>query len=122
MAVDGGGTSVLAPGGKSTPRNRSSTCWRASWSPGLSSKVIIENISPYWVWLNNRTVPGMPVSATSMGSVTCFSTSSAARPGYSAMTLTWVSETSGKASTGRFWNASEPAPTKIANPSPMNSG
>src|SRR5258708_29252415 len=54
--------------------------------------------------------------------VTCFSTSSAARPGNSVITVTCVSVTSGKASTGRFLNAIRPPPMKMNNPRMTNSG
>src|SRR3954466_7151241 len=69
-----------------------------------------------------RTAPGRPDRPTSSGTVTCFSTSSAARPGKSEITVTCVSVTSGKASTGRFLNANAPAPMNNATPSAMNSG
>src|SRR4051812_42408191 len=69
-----------------------------------------------------RTAPGRPDRPTSSGTVTCFSTSSAARPGKSEITVTCVSVTSGKASTGRFLNAKAPAPMNNATPSATNSG
>src|SRR5690349_23573286 len=77
---------------------------------------------PNWVWENFRTAPGRPESATSSGIVTCFSTSSAARPGWSAITVTCVSVTSGKASTGRFLNAKAPATTNTATASTTKNG
>ena len=39
------------------------------------------NDRPNWVWENMRTAFGTPASEISSGIVTCFSTSSAARPG-----------------------------------------
>ena len=77
---------------------------------------------PNWVCENMRTAPGRPDSSTSSGMVTCFSTSSAARPGYSEITVTWVSVTSGNASTGRLANAQMPPPMKSATPSTTNKG
>ena len=73
--------------------------------------------SPNWVCENTRTECGMPDSATSSGIVTSRSTSSAARPGCSVTTVTWVSETSGKASTGNSRNAANEAPMKISSAS-----
>src|SRR5262249_54519162 len=66
------------------------------------------NDSPNCVCEKRRTECGMPLNPISMGMVTCFSTSSAARPGKSVMTWTWVSVTSGNASTGRDLKAATP--------------
>ena len=67
------------------------------------------NDSPNCVCENIRTAFGRPLSPISSGIVTCFSTSSAAWPGKSVMTVTWMSVTSGKASTGSDLNAAMPA-------------
>jgi hypothetical protein len=80
------------------------------------------NDSPNWVCENTRIELGKPARATSIGKVTCFSTSSAARPGYRAITVTCVSVTSGKASTDRFLKAKTPDITNNSVPSTMNSG
>ncbi len=64
----------------------------------------------------------MPASATSSGMVTCFSTSSAARPGSSVITVTCVSVTSGNASIGSALNAATPPPMNSSMPSRTNSG
>src|SRR5499427_5250180 len=80
------------------------------------------NDRPNWVCENIRTAFGRPDSATSSGTVTCFSTSSGARPGYSVMTLTCVSVTSGNASIGSALNAAKPPATNSARPRTMNSG
>ena len=77
---------------------------------------------PNWVWENMRMEFGMPASAISMGIVTCFSTSSAARPGNSDTTVTWVSVTSGKASIGKFLKDTMPAATNRTRPRMTNSG
>lgn len=97
------------------------TCWRATTSVALSLNVTIRKDRPNWVCENTRTEFGVPASAVSIGIVTWRSTSSAARPGYSVMTLTWMSETSGKASIGRFLKAARPPPMKMARPSQTNS-
>src|ERR1043165_8572535 len=83
---------------------------------------MMTNERPNCVCENMRTAPGNPESATSSGIVTCFSTSSAARPGKSEITVTCVSVTSGNASTGRFLKANAPAPTKSSTPSTMKRG
>src|SRR3954471_3641297 len=80
------------------------------------------NERPNCVCENMRMELGNPASATSSGSVTCFSTSSAARPGNSVMTVTCVSVTSGKASTGNCLKAMMPAPINSTVPSITNSG
>ena len=77
---------------------------------------------PNWVCENRRIELGKPDKATSIGKVTCFSTSSAARPGYKAITVTWVSVTSGKASTDKFLNAKIPAMANSTVPSTINRG
>ena len=51
--------------------------------------------------------------AISTGMVTNFSTSSALRPGHCVMTVTFVLETSGKASTGVCMKLTAPATTAI---------
>src|SRR5262249_12938751 len=66
------------------------------------------NDSPNCVGEKRRTECGMPLSPISIGIVTCFSTSSAARPENSVMTWTCVSVTSGNASTGRDLKAATP--------------
>ena len=66
------------------------------------------NDKPNCVCENNRTECGSPLSTVSSGIVTCFSTSSGARPGKSVMTFTCVSDTSGNASMGRLRNAATP--------------
>src|SRR5262245_8811275 len=64
----------------------------------------------------------MPLSSVSSGMVTCFSTSSAARPGYNEMTVTCTSDTSGNASMGNCLNATmPPAMNRTAN-SEVNRG
>ncbi len=117
-----GAMSASTPSGRSTPRRRSATCWRARLTSALSSYVTTVKDRPNWVCENTRIELGRPASATSMGSVTCFSTSSAARPGNSEITVTWVSVTSGKASTDRFLNAITPAIANSSVPRMMNSG
>src|SRR2546426_3797881 len=77
---------------------------------------------PNCVCENRRTEWGTPDSAISSGIVTCFSTSSGARPGNRVITCTWMSETSGKASIGSASKAAMPAPTKSATSSITNSG
>ncbi len=77
---------------------------------------------PNWVCENTRTECGMPDKATSSGIVTSRSTSSAARPGCSDTTVTWVSDTSGKASTGSTRNAAMPAPMNNSSASITISG
>src|SRR3954471_13677505 len=54
---------------------------------------------------------GAPLSARSIGTVICCSTSSAARPGYSVITTACVSEISGYASTFNSWNDHTPSTT-----------
>ncbi len=64
-----------------------------------SSKVRITCDSPNEVidrWISTL---GTPTSARSTGSVTCFSTSSAACPGKRLITITWTLVTSGNDST-----------------------
>jgi len=122
MALAFGASSASTPGGRSTLRSRSITSWRARDTSAASSKVTMVNDSPNWVCENTRTEFGRPDRPTSTGSVTCFSTSSAARPGYSAITVTWVSVTSGKASTDRFMNAMTPAIANSSVPSTTNRG
>src|SRR2546430_8343936 len=80
------------------------------------------NDNPNWVCENIRTLCGRPARLISSGMVTCFSTSSAARPGKRAMTLTWMSETSGNASIGSDAKATTPAPTNNTVNRRMNSG
>ena len=104
-----GMTLASTPGGRETPRRRSFTCCRAILTSALSSYVTTVNDSPNWVCEKTRIELGKPDSANSMGKETCFSTSSAARPGNKAITVTCVSVTSGNASTERFLNATEPA-------------
>ena len=53
-----------------------------------SSNVTTMYDSPNCVCENNRTAWGIPFSAVSIGIVTCFSTSSGARPAYSVITFT----------------------------------
>src|SRR3954468_11033379 len=69
-----------------------------------------------------RTAPGRPDRPPSSATVPSFPPSSPARPGKSEITVTCVSVTSGKASTGRFLNANAPAPMNKATPSAMKSG
>ena len=80
------------------------------------------NDSPNCVCENMRIEFGKPASATSSGNVTCFSTSSAARPGNSVITVTCVSVTSGKASTGSCLNAITPPPMNSTVPRITNNG
>ena len=89
---------------------------------GFSSKVTTMNERPNCVCENMRIEFGTPASAISSGMVTCFSTSSGARPGKRLMTVTWVSVTSGKASIGSERKAETPTPMNSTSPRMMNSG
>jgi len=62
---------------------------------------------------------GMPSISTSMGATMRLSTSSGVMPGAFRITLTWVLETSGKASMGRLRKAYQPKPASKAAPSRM---
>ena len=53
---------------------------------------------------------GIPNSSTSMGAVILASTSSGVMPGALTMILTWVGDTSGKASMGMVVTACQPPP------------
>ena len=117
-----GATVSSAPAGRFTDDSRSATCWRTMFTFELSSYVITVNERPNCVCEKSRIEFGRPDSAVSSGSVTCFSTSSAARPGYSAMTVTCVSVTSGNASTDRFLNAITPAAANTSVARMMISG
>lgn len=117
-----GAISACTPCGRSTVESRSATCWRTMFTLAASSYVTTVNESPNCVWENTRMELGRPARAVSMGSVTCFSTSSGARPGKSAITVTWVSVTSGKASTDRFLKAITPASANSSTPRTMNRG
>src|SRR5947199_8314458 len=80
------------------------------------------NERPNCVCENSRTECGTPLRTVSSGIVTCFSTSSGARPGKRAMTLTCVSETSGNASMGRLMKATMPPAMKITTSNAAKSG
>ncbi|MFT3771862.1 MAG: hypothetical protein QM820_41165 [Minicystis sp.] len=106
---------MLAVGGSSRPRRRSSTSCRANQTSVPSAKTTVTAERPPREVLRSSTPPGMPLSANSTGVVTVRSISVGVSPDAVVSTDTWMVETSGSASIGSVRAAQPPAPRRIAS-------
>src|SRR5205823_6056516 len=102
--VEIGPSLTSTPGGRFALASlmRSVTCWRAKKMSVLSVKTVVIWANP--LRENDRvdSSPGMPVSAVSIGNVTCFSISMGENAGAMALIWTWTLVTSGTASIGNI--------------------
>src|SRR5512137_616354 len=105
-----GPSSGVTPGGRASRAapSRSNTTCRVHQVSAPSSNTTTTWESPALESERTWRTRGRPRIACSMGKLTRSSTSTAARPGALASTITWVFVTSGKASMGRLRQAATP--------------
>src|SRR5258708_32194292 len=82
-----------------------------------SAKTVVIWANPFRENERVDSIPGIPASAVSSATVTCFSISAGVRAGAVALTCTWTLVTSGTASIGSLVSDQKPdaATTKVAS-------